>query len=257
MTTRTIAPVGAPCWADLWTSDVEGSRRFYSELFGWEAGEPSPEFGGYFMFNRDGAPVAGAMGDMPDNPAQNVWTIYLATDDIAGVLAAAAPAGAEIVVPQMPVADFGIQAQLTDPTGASVGVWQPGTFAGFSVLDEAGAPSWFELFTSDYARAVDFYRSVFAWQTEVVSDSEDFRYTVLNPGDGALAGIMDAKDSVAPGGSAWSIYWETDDVDATIATLRSLGGSVRAEAADSPYGRMATVTDPYGAVFKLRQAPAA
>ena len=43
MTTREHAPVGAPCWADLWTSDVEGSRRFYSELFGWEAAEPSEE----------------------------------------------------------------------------------------------------------------------------------------------------------------------------------------------------------------------
>ncbi len=42
--------VGAPCWADLWTSDVEGSRAFYSALFGWEAEEPSEEFGGYFMF---------------------------------------------------------------------------------------------------------------------------------------------------------------------------------------------------------------
>ncbi|HEY1734337.1 MAG TPA: hypothetical protein VGG23_07810, partial [Acidimicrobiales bacterium] len=62
MTTREKAPVGAPCWADLWTSDVEGSRRFYRELLGWESGDPDPAFGGYFMFTRDGVPVAGAMG---------------------------------------------------------------------------------------------------------------------------------------------------------------------------------------------------
>ena len=36
MTTRDPKLPGSPCWADLWTSDVEGSRRFYSELFGWE-----------------------------------------------------------------------------------------------------------------------------------------------------------------------------------------------------------------------------
>ena len=53
-----------PCWADLWTSDVERSRAFYAELFGWEALPPSPEFGGYFMFARDGVPVAGGMGPM-------------------------------------------------------------------------------------------------------------------------------------------------------------------------------------------------
>ena len=64
MTNRPVAPPGAPCWVDLWTSDMEGSRRFYSELFGWQAGEPRPDHGGYFMFNRAGIPVAGAMGDM-------------------------------------------------------------------------------------------------------------------------------------------------------------------------------------------------
>ena len=38
MTTRTAAPAGAPCWADLWTSDVDAARRFYAGLFDWEIG---------------------------------------------------------------------------------------------------------------------------------------------------------------------------------------------------------------------------
>jgi catechol 2,3-dioxygenase-like lactoylglutathione lyase family enzyme len=64
MTYRPLAPPGAPCGVDLWTSDIEGSRQFYAELFGWEAGVSSPDHGGYFMFTRAGIPVAGAMGDM-------------------------------------------------------------------------------------------------------------------------------------------------------------------------------------------------
>lgn len=149
MTTRNAAPAGAPCWADLWTSDVEGSRRFYAELLGWEAGEPSAEFGGYFMFFRDGVPVAGAMGPMDDAPADNRWKTYLATDDIGRTVKEAEAEGAQVVVPPMPVADLGSQAVLLDPTGAVVGAWQPGTFPGFTVVAETGAPSWFELFTRD------------------------------------------------------------------------------------------------------------
>ncbi len=34
MPAHTTAPAGAPCWVDLWTSDVEGSRRFYGRVFG-------------------------------------------------------------------------------------------------------------------------------------------------------------------------------------------------------------------------------
>src|SRR4029077_18849346 len=71
MPTRDRAPIGSPCWVDLWTSDVEGSRKFYAELFGWEAQAPSPEFGGYFMFTRNGVPTAGAMGDMGERAADN------------------------------------------------------------------------------------------------------------------------------------------------------------------------------------------
>jgi predicted enzyme related to lactoylglutathione lyase len=259
MTTRDRAPLGAPCWADLWTSDVEGSRAFYAALFGWEAQEPSPEFGGYFMFTRQGVPVAGGMGDMGDDmPANNTWKIYLNTDDIDKTLVAAEAAGAQVLSPAMAVADLGTQAVLIDPTGAHLGAWQPGTFPGFTVLEEAGAPSWCELLTRDFSASIDFYRSVFHWETNVEGDTDEFRYsTMRNPdAEGELAGVMDASAFLPADVPAhWSIYWDVDDADATIATLTTLGGSVIVAAEDTPYGRLATVADPAGAVFKLRTAP--
>ncbi len=258
MPNRDRAPIGAPCWADLWTSDVEGTRRFYSELFGWDAQEPSPEFGGYFMFTRNGVPAAGAMGDMGDMPATNTWKIYLSTEDIAKTVESAEAEGAQIIVPPMAVADLGTQAVLVDPTGAEVGAWQPGTFPGFTVLNEPGAPGWFEDFTREHAKAVTFYQSVFGWETDTVSDTDEFRYaTMRNPGgEGELAGIMDAAGFLPDGvPSHWSVYWEVDNVDGTVANVIRLGGSVVMEAGDTPYGRLATVADPAGAQFKLRTPP--
>jgi hypothetical protein len=261
MPTRERAPLGSPCWVDLWTSDVGGSRAFYSELFGWVAEEASAEFGGYFMFTKGGVPVAGAMGDMgEDMKANDAWKIYLNTDDIARTLSAAQAAGAQIMGPSMEVADLGVQAVLSDPTGAHLGTWQPGTFPGFTVLEEPGTPSWFELFTRDHAAAVAFYESVFHWKTDAVGDSDEFRYsTMRNPdGDGELAGIMDASAWLPEGVPAyWSIYWAVDDPEKTIATVKALGGSVIADVEDTPYGRLATVADPAGAQFKLRQPPSA
>jgi predicted enzyme related to lactoylglutathione lyase len=260
MPNRATAPVGAPCWADLWTSDVEGSRRFYGEILGWESDEPNPEFGGYFMFTRDGVPVAGGMPDMPDMPANNTWKIYLASDDIAKTAEAAEAEGATLVTPVMPVADIGIQVVMTDPAGATVGVWQPLTFPGFTVVNETGGPSWFELYTRDHAGSVAFYRSVFHWDTSSISDTDEFRYTTMRDplGGEDLAGIMDAK-SVLPEGTPaqWSVYWQVDDVAATVAKVKALGGTVVIENQDTPYGRLASVTDPAGARFNLRTPPAA
>jgi predicted enzyme related to lactoylglutathione lyase len=258
MPTRERAPIGSPCWTDLWTSDVEGSRRFYSDLFGWEAQEANPEFGGYFMFTHNGVPIAGGMGDMGDMKANDAWKIFLSTDDIAGMLKAAAAEGGQIIAGAMPVADLGTQAVLLDPTGAQVGAWQPETFPGFTVLGEPGAPSWFELHTRDHAAAVAFYRSVFHWETNTVADSDEFRYATMREpnGEGELAGIMDASAWLAESVPAsWSTYWEVEDAGAAVANVKRLGGSVVMDVEDTPYGRLATVADAAGAQFKLRTPP--
>lgn len=260
MTSRERAPVGAPCWADLSTSDADGARKFYGELFGWEPQEPNAEFGGYFQFNRNGTPVAGGMGPMGDMPGQNRWQVYFATDDIEAALKAAAAEGAEILSPAMAVGDLGFQGILVDPTGAPVGMWQPGSFQGFGVLSEPGTPSWFELQTSDHARAVAFYQTVFGSRITPVSDDDAFRYTMLADAEGAegdLAGVMDAKNFLPEGtGSNWSVYWAVDDTAATLARVGELGGSVTQGPDDTPYGVLATCLDPFGAQFKLRTPPA-
>jgi predicted enzyme related to lactoylglutathione lyase len=256
MTTRDHAPSGAPTWADLWTSDVDGSRRFYGELFGWEALAPDPNFGGYFMFSSDGVQVAGAMGDMgPSLPANDTWKIYLACDDAAKTLATVESEGGTAVMPLMEVGDAGIQSTIIDPTGATLGVWQAKEYPGFTLLDVPGAPSWFELHTRDYDRAVEFYRAAFGWETQPIPDTHEIRYSLMrNPeADGELAGIMDASSLLAEGEpSHWVIYWEVADIDATVAGLSSLGGSVLSAPESTPYGRIAHVADPAGARFSLR-----
>jgi len=259
MTARDHPPLGSPCWVDLFTSDGAASRAFYTGLFGWEAEEPSDEFGGYFMFTRGGVPIAGGMPGPADAPGVNAWSIYLDTDDMARTLAAATAAGGTVAVGATPIADLGTMAVLADPTGAAIGAWQVGTFPGFVVLDEPGAPSWFELFTRDHAGAVDFYRTVFEVAADAVGDTDEFRYSTLRePGGGPeLAGIMDASSVLADGEPAqWSVYWEVDDTDAALARVRELGGSVLSEAMDTPYGRMAAAQDPTGSRFKLRRKPA-
>lgn len=254
MSTRHSTPVGAPCWVDLWTTDVDGSRRFYGELFGWEALEPSAEFGGYWMFERDGAPIAGGMGSMGDMVANNTWKPYFCTDDIDASLKRAEAAGATSQGGAMPVADLGVQAVLSDPTGAVFGLWQPGTFAGFQVVGEHGAPGWFELHTRDHATAVAFYRDLFGFEVNAVSDSDEFRYYTFrtNGSEEDLGGIMDSRHWLPEGGDHWDVYWHVDDAREAVDRVRSLGGSVKQGPDDTPYGILALVTDPAGADFKLR-----
>jgi len=249
---RDAAPVGAPCWADLFTSDPDATIAFYCELFGWTAQAPNEEFGGYINFNKDGVRIAGAMkNDGSGNP--DVWSIYLVTSDAQATADAAVANGGQVYVPPMPVGDLGTMLLLADAGGAAIGAWQPGEHKGFGIVNEPGAPDWFELHTRDYDASLDFYRAVFGWDTNVVADEPDFRYTTLGKDEAALAGVMDATAFLPEGVPAhWSVYFATKDVDGSIAKVVELGGSVVMPAEDTPYGRLATVADPTGAIFKLR-----
>src|ERR1700729_2482391 len=61
-------PIGAPCWIDLLTSDAPRAQDFYNEILGWSPGEASEQFGGYFMYMRDGVAMAGCMQYTPGAP---------------------------------------------------------------------------------------------------------------------------------------------------------------------------------------------
>ncbi|MGH3621807.1 MAG: VOC family protein, partial [Sciscionella sp.] len=147
------------------TSDTEGSRAFYCQVFGWTAEEPAGEFGGYVNFTKEGIRMTGCMASQPGSGVPDVWSVYLATEDAEKTLAAAATHAGQVHVQAMAVGDLGTMAFVTDPGGAGIGLWQPGRHQGFGVLGEPGAPSWFELHTRDYEAAVGFYRTVFGWDT--------------------------------------------------------------------------------------------
>ena len=249
-------PIGAPCWMDLLTSDTARAREFYGGLFGWTAGDASEEFGGYFMFFADGAPVAGCMPKVPGVPAMegpDTWGVYLSSADAKGTADKAAAHGGTLRDGPMDIADLGVEAVFTDIAGARIGVWQAKSFPGTSAFGPVGTPSYFELMTRDYARSVAFYTDVFGWQPEVAGDTDEFRLSVLKDSAGeTIAGIMDGSGFLPPDqGDLWQFYVQVADVDAALATVADLGGTVLAPAMDTPYGRLAAAADPTGAPFKL------
>ena len=228
MPKRDVAPKGAPCWIDLFTTDPDDEPRFYGDLFGWTSEEGGPEYGGYFMFAKDGVPVAGGMRNDGSSGTPDTWSIYLATDDARKTVdVAVANGGRRDRAGRWTCRCTGTMAVVIDAGGAAIGVWQPASHQGFGVLGEPGAPSWFELHTRDYDTSVRFYRDVFGWDTHAVSDTPEFRYTTLGEGDGQLAGIMDAASFLPEGDPArWSIYFGVDDTDAALARIVELGGAV-------------------------------
>jgi hypothetical protein len=119
-------------------------------------------------------------------------------------------------------------------------------------MNEPNAPAWFELHTRDFQTEVDFYRTVFKADPHAVGDTDEFRYTTFNDGEAQVAGVMDSSGFGGEGPAQWYMYFNVADVDATLDQIVELGGAVVDGAQDTPYGRLATASDPTGTVFRLQ-----
>jgi predicted enzyme related to lactoylglutathione lyase len=257
MTIRTSIPSGAPAWIDLASTDTDASRRFYSGLFDWTFDVAPAEFGGYISAFKDGHQIAGIMQAQDDGPA-DVWAVYLAVENARETLDAAEAAGGSVAMEPMTVGELGTMGFVVDPSGASVGVWQPGTHTGFTLTDSHGTPAWYELHTRDYAAVLPFYRRVFGWTTETMGDTDEFRYSVLAIDGEQRAGVMDSAAFLpASVASQWITYFETDNANETVARAVALGGAVIRPAENTPYGRLAALTDSTGAAFNVIERTAA
>jgi predicted enzyme related to lactoylglutathione lyase len=181
------------------------------------------------------------------------WTTYVNVDSADDAAAKAAAAGGTTIVPPMDVMDFGRMAIFADPTGAVFGVWQAGTHPGAEVVNEPGALSWNELVSTDIDAAKAFYAQVFGWGADT-SEGGPFPYTEFKVAGRSIAGAMPKGPQLpAEVPSHWGVYFAVADLDATVASIKDLGGQVMMDGMDTPAGRFAAVSDPQGGVFNVIQ----
>ena len=112
-----------------------------------------------------------------------------------------------------------------------------------------GDLGWSELTTTDAAGALNFYSALVGWE----SKGEPMPgYHVFGRGTEMLGGISDAHCGE---GEKKAPYISVDDLDATLAKVQGLGGSVIMPAMAIPNdgGRIAIIKDPQGVATGLAQ----
>ena len=111
----------------------------------------------------------------------------------------------------------------------------------------AGRFVWYDLMTTDPARALPFYTALFGWRPDTRPLEGFGDYTMLHVGDEPLGGLvpLDPAHGVA---SHWIAYVTVPSVDEACARATALGGAVGVPPTDIPgVGRFAVVADAQGA----------
>ncbi len=243
-----------PSWFDLMTPDPEAARKFYASVFGWTYDVGGPESGGYAMCKVGDLNACG-MGKKPDNaPYPSTWTVYFNVESADQTAAAIKECGGKMMMEPMDVMDVGRMAIAIDPSGAAFGLWQPKRHKGADVRDQHGAMGWQECVTRDPDQARDFYARVFKLEPVKM---EGMDYWTLNRGKDAYGGIWKMEANIpAEVPPHWTPYFVVDDTDAAVGNITGGGGKVITAPFDTPYGRIAVATDPFGAVFSVIKPPA-
>ncbi len=115
------------CHMELQTGDVAKARDFYTRLFAWSATEiPMGDFT-YTMMKTGAGEDEMAAGIM-QKPSEGIpphWLSYVLVEDIEASLAQATELGGTVLLDKTPVAEMGTMGVISDPTGATIGLWQP------------------------------------------------------------------------------------------------------------------------------------
>lgn len=278
MLTRNEYPVGVPCWVDVSAPDLDITRGFYGDVFGWEFTDrrPAGSSQAYYVAQLDGADVAGVGAPVGGLSTAAAWHTYVTVADTDETSAKVKSAGGTVIREPADVPGAGRMAGFADPDGAEFRVWQPAGRQGAQRVNEPGTWNFNDLNTYHLGGAKVFYGAVFGWKSSPV----DFGFEVSTmwqvPGYGdfletirpgtrerhAEPGVPDGfSDAVAwmqkltddtPTGSRphWSVTFAVADPDGTAERAKRSGGAVLVPPFDAGEDvRVAILRDAQGAAF--------
>jgi predicted enzyme related to lactoylglutathione lyase len=229
-------PEGTPTWIELEVPDHERAQEFYRTLFGWE-------YDGTTCLLR-GLPVAAIK---PGAEAIG-WTMYFATEDCDTSAKRITDAGGSLITAPTDVTNQGRAAVAVDPVGARFGLWQGREHLGCRLVNEPGSLLRNDLVTAAAEPARAFYTAVFDYTLDGNEDLPGLDFTFLRLPDGhEIGGIFGQADAPS---SIWTTLFEVDSTDAVVKRAIAAGGTSTVPE-DTLYGRMATITDPFGTEFSV------
>jgi hypothetical protein len=230
--------------------DLAKAKEFYTGIFGWTCPEGPAEAGGYSVCELRGKTVAGLGPQM--NPAVPPnWCTYVNVDSADDTVGKVEANGGTVLMPPMDVMEAGRMAIFADPSGAVLGVWQPGQHLGAQLANEPGTYCWSELITTDVEGSKTFYRDVFGWDSESL-DGGAMPYTEWKLGGKSMGGMMPKMPEMPTEmPSLWGVYFAVADADATVTKAKEMGATLIREPMDIEPGRFAVLVDPVGAMFNV------
>jgi predicted enzyme related to lactoylglutathione lyase len=251
-----LALTGKWVWFDLVTDQMEASRTFYADLFGWEFDEVGPAPERYAVVSLHGRRIGGMLQRQAPRGETTAarWIGLISVPNVIQATQYAQARGGKVIVAPVELPRRGAHALLRDPQGAVFGVLRSSSGDAPEVPLQRGMFVWVDLLTRDPDAAATFYRGLVGYSVDRVRVGIA-EQLLLGTGQYMRAGVAHLPPSVDRPG--WLPYVHVDDVLGTLGRAVMIGGRVllspRPELLD---GQIAVIADPRGGVLGVVNAAA-
>ena len=109
---------------ELNTTNVARAKEFYSQLFDWTLEDMAMGPSETYTLIKVGDGTGGGLLRNPVPGMPSFWLSYVLVDDIGAATQKAKSLGATIFKDSIEVPGMGWLSIITDPTGATLGLWQ-------------------------------------------------------------------------------------------------------------------------------------
>jgi predicted enzyme related to lactoylglutathione lyase len=241
-------------WHDLMTSDVEGAKKFYAEVVGWNYTQQPPA---YTVANVGKIGVGGIMATPPElGKMPPFWSGYIFVTDVDAACTKIKKLGGKIHREPWDVENYLRMAVVADPTGAAFNIMQPKMPEPAERVKEGavGTIGWNEAHVGDLDAAWKFYSEMFGWTKGTVMPMGEMGDYMLFQIDGKDIGGMMKQQKMLPM-PMWLYYFNVDGIDAAAARITKAGGKIAMGPHQVPGGQwIVSGFDPQGANFNLLSA---
>lgn len=260
MTATLTYTLGRFVWRELLTRDVEAAKRFYGALFGWtfEDRAMGPDFV-YTIVKTGDKQIGGLMhvdampGDTSAIPPH--WGSLVSVENVDAAAQRAKDEGGQVLGDCHELSGVGRFAAIRDPQGAVLTLFRSEIGDPEDVKPATHEFCWENLSSKDPAQSIAFYQKVVGWGTTPMGESTTVFTRLSHGAPEGLASMGPASEEAPP---AWTPFVAVDDIVATSAKVRELGGQVFVERTEIPtVGAFGVIQDPTGAVIFLFEYPAA
>jgi predicted enzyme related to lactoylglutathione lyase len=244
-----IRKPGDFCWINMLTPQPTDARAFFGALLGWTYAE----IPGVGHLIQVGGRDVGGLFDLaaPNTPPGTPPMIgVMMKVESADVTAAKATSLGGRTKPAFDIGDQLRMAVCFDPAGVEFDIWESKRGHGTEINSrEPGAPTWFELMTTDTDGARTFYQDLFGWTSEQ-GPMPGGVYTRFRLSGEPVGGMMALTPEMGALPPQWRTYFTVGDAHATAQRAVELGGTLCMRVIAVPgVGEFCGITSPQGVSF--------